>query len=184
MPRPGKVPQGRRPASQGILDPEEGFGGHRPLLNQVRQGGDGHGPMLPRGRSGDLGEDRLIHAGAQRVSSHTELASIHTSGRSLHGRRRPGQPVQAGLHCCGDPVHGDALRLAFLDLALQKPDRDARFLGSGHCASDPLVRGLGVPSSRQQNGEEGHPPQDRHLRLHGLGSLTWLFNGSFTSSHL
>jgi len=154
----------------------------------VGQGGDGHGPVLTWGRSGHLGEDGLIHPDAQRVGSNTQLAGIHASRRPLHGRRRSGQPVQTGLHRCGDPIHGDALRLAFLDLALQQPDRNAGLLGSGHGASDSLVRRLGVPSGREQNGEEGHPPHDRppdrHLGLHGLGSLTWPFNDAFTLSHL
>jgi len=152
------------------------------------QGGDGHGSVLTRGRTGDLSEDRLIHPGAQRVGSHTQLAGIHATRRSRHGRRRSGQPIQTGLHRCGDPIHGDALRLPFLDLALQKPDRNAGFLGPGHGASDPLVGRLGVPSGREQNGEEGHPPHDRHLGrhlgLHGLDSLTWPFNDAFTLSHL
>jgi hypothetical protein len=144
--------------------------------------------MLTCGRTGDLSEDRLIHAGAQGVGSHAQLAGIHATRHSLHGRRRPGQPTQAGFHRCGDPIHGDALRLAFLDLALQQPDRNARFLGPGHGAADPLVRRLGVASGREQNGEEGHPPHDRHLgrhlASHGLGSLTSEFNGSVTLSHL
>jgi hypothetical protein len=140
--------------------------------------------MFTRSRTGDLGENRLVHSGAQCVGTYTQLPGIHASRGSLHGRRRPGQPVQSSLHGCGDSIHGDALRLAFLDLALQQPDGNARFLGPGHGASDPLVRGLGVPSGRHQDGEEGHSSQDRRLGLHGLVSLTWQFNDSFTLSHL